>query len=102
MKTPQGFPYCTGHRTTSFLLIVTAVIILFGLSTIQAQPQRDSIFSKIDTVTAGSCDDLNPVLPHNAFNYTYWPSSDRLYIVFERHTAAESQIASTSYNVESG
>jgi len=52
-------------------------------------------WGKVDTVTAGECDDLNPSLIHNAF-FTY--TEDFLWVVFERHTSTESQIASKRFN----
>ena len=52
-------------------------------------------WGKVDTVTAGECDDLNPSLIHNAF-FTY--TEDFLWVVFERHTSTESQIAAKRFN----
>ena len=51
-------------------------------------------WNKVDTVTAGECDDLNPSLMHNALS---WSPADFLWMVFERHTSTTSQIAAKRF-----
>ena len=70
-----------------------ACVTIAGISS--APAQITGSWNKVDTVTAGECNDLNPSIVHNAF---FWNPGDYLWLVFERHTSTESQIAARRFN----
>ena len=75
--------------------IILTLTLFAEFSPLQALAQPDSAWSKVDTLTSGPFDDTNPVLPHNSDAFV---SPDvPLRVVFERHTQAESQIATVSF-----
>lgn len=77
-------------------VISSFMIILFVLTVGAPAPaQIPNYWNKVDTVTAGECDDLNPSITHNAY-FSY--PGDFLWVVFERHTSTESQIAAKKFN----
>ena len=63
-----------------------------------AQPVDN--WNKVDTVTVGDFDDLNPSVVHNA--YFSSPTGSFLWVVFERHTSTQSQIAASKFNRTEG
>ena len=75
-------------RTIMFLSLLMAIDI-------PAFAQIPNYWSKVDTVTAGECDEFNPSLVYNALFYT---PSDFLWVIFERHTSTESQIAARRFS----
>jgi hypothetical protein len=60
-----------------------------------APAQISNFWTKVDTVTAGDCDDLNPSITHSVY-FSY--PGDFTWVVFERHTSTESQIAARKFN----
>jgi hypothetical protein len=55
-------------------------------------------WNKVDTVTSGPYDDLNPAVTHNSIGW--FPTDGKLWVVFERHAAGESQIAASCYRID--
>ena len=77
-------------------MISSVTLTFFTLALpVSAPAQIVNKWGKVDTVTLGECDDLNPSIIHNAF-FTY--PDDFLWVVFERHTSTESQIAAKRFN----
>lgn len=68
-----------------------STVLAFLFVTIQGSAQNPSQWEKVDTITAGNSDDLNPVIVHNAYG-TSWPQ-DATWLLFERHTPTETFIA---------
>ena len=62
---------------------------------VSATAQIVNVWNKVDTVTAGEYDDLNPSLTHNVFSN--YPGS-LLRVVFERHTSTRSQIVCKTFD----
>jgi hypothetical protein len=65
------------------------ILLLLFLSHSHASGQFPGLWGKVDTVTSGSANEMNPSVAHNAFQ-TSIPSFIRM--VFERQTASQSQI----------
>ena len=81
-------------------LISALALMSFTLAIPASAPaQIVNIWGKVDTVTAGEFDDLNPSIAHNV--YASSPGGF-IWLVFERHTSAESQIAARKFNRASG
>jgi hypothetical protein len=71
-------------------IVAPALVCLSLAISASASSQIPNFWNKIDTLTSGEYDDVNPSLVHNAYS----PSPGQfLCVVFERHTSAGSQIA---------
>ena len=79
-------------RTAAAVVLASVMLML----PVTAPAQNFNNWNKVDTVTAGACDDLNPSLMHNAFSRG---PSDFIRMVFERHTSTSSGIAAMRYDL---
>jgi hypothetical protein len=77
-----------------FLTVVCGLICVALVLPSSAPAQSGNFWNKVDTVTTGDYDDLNPSITHNAGD-TY--TSNFAWLVFERQSAAESQIAAKKF-----
>jgi len=73
-------------------LILLSIHIAAGVQLSYAQ--YGFLWSKVDTVTSGPYNDLNPAVVHNSMAYG---SQEPLRAVFERHTPGESQIVAKNF-----
>jgi hypothetical protein len=78
------------------LLFICSVMCVPLIMPPSARAQFGNFWNSVDTVTAGDYDDLNPSITHNAWSiYT----GSVQWLVFERHTTTESQIAAKKFDM---
>lgn len=89
-------------RPHPFLKILLAAGPLLGagmLCPLQSRAQQPGYWLPIDTVTTGSYEDHNPVMKNGGYGFGGGLSS---WLVFERWTPTESQIAAMQYHPTTG
>ena len=87
-----------GYIQTGIHLRLTFILVVLAIITVRpSHAQTDSPWGKVDTLTSDLYEEFHPVVPHEAWINRGTPNDT--WVVFERRTGTESQIATKRFNV---
>ncbi|HEX8918895.1 MAG TPA: hypothetical protein VF898_10360, partial [Chloroflexota bacterium] len=93
----ENMPY--NHSILLRALTRVVALACWFAAPLGSHAQSDAFWGKVDTLTTGLAEEFHPVVPHEVWLSQGSPPDT--WMVFERRTATESQIAAKRFNMSS-